>query len=124
VHGADGLDEISTAGYTKVSECRDGSVNTFYLHPGDAGLPKSAPDALKGGDAADNAVIANAVLAGERGGPRDVVLLNAGASLLVAGKATTIRDGIAMAAHAIDSGAAAATLRRLVACSREEAPVS
>jgi anthranilate phosphoribosyltransferase len=117
VHGADGLDEISTTGYTKVSECRDGSVNTFYLHPADAGLPKSAPEALAGGDAADNAAIARRVLAGERGGARDVVLLNAGASLLIAGRAATIRDGIAMAAEAIDSGAAARTLDRLVACS-------
>ena len=55
VHGADGLDEISTTGYTKVSECRDGVVQTFYVHPGDFGLPKAAPAALRGGDAADNA---------------------------------------------------------------------
>ena len=55
VHGADGLDEISTTGYTKVSEYRDGAVNTFYLHPADVGLPKAAPEALRGGDAAENA---------------------------------------------------------------------
>ena len=60
VHGADGLDEISTTGYTKVSECRDGAVNTFYVHPSDFGLPKAAPAALRGGDAADNAAIARA----------------------------------------------------------------
>src|SRR6478752_5230289 len=54
VHGADGIDEISTAGYTKVSECRDGTVNTFYLHPGDVGLPKAAPGSLKGASAHDN----------------------------------------------------------------------
>src|SRR5512145_2235257 len=64
VHGADGLDEISTTGYTKVSECRDGAVNTFYLHPSDVSIPKATPDALKGGDAADNARIARDVLAG------------------------------------------------------------
>lgn len=121
VHGADGLDEISTTGYTKISECRDGSVNTFYLHPGDVGLPKGASESLKGGDAADNAAIARAVLAGQRGGPRDVVLLNAGASLLIAGKAATIGDGIELAADAIDSGRAAAVLDRLVACSTEGA---
>jgi anthranilate phosphoribosyltransferase len=120
VHGADGLDEISTTGYTKVSECRDGRVNTFYLHPGDAGLNKSAPAALRGGDAPENAAIARAVLAGEPGAARDVVLLNAGASLLIAGRASTIREGIAAAAAAIDSGAAAAALDRLVACSRPE----
>ncbi|HWP99910.1 MAG TPA: anthranilate phosphoribosyltransferase, partial [Vicinamibacterales bacterium] len=62
VHGADGLDEISTTGYTKVSECRDGTVTTFYVHPADAGLPKATAAALAGGDAATNAAIARAVL--------------------------------------------------------------
>src|SRR5882724_11662646 len=75
VHGADGIDEISTSGYTKISECRDGSVKTFYLHPSDVGLPKSSPSALKGGDARENAAIIGRVLAGEPGAPRDVVLL-------------------------------------------------
>ena len=65
VHGADGLDEISTTGYTKVSECRDGAVNTFYLHPADVGLPQGAAGALRGGDARRNAAIARAVLTGE-----------------------------------------------------------
>src|SRR6476660_5798418 len=74
VHGADGLDEISTTGYTKVSECRNGAVNTFYLHPLDFGIAKAAPAALGGGDASDNAAIARAILAGERGAPRDIVL--------------------------------------------------
>jgi anthranilate phosphoribosyltransferase len=113
VHGADGLDEISTTGYTKVSECRDGAVNTFYLHPGDVGLSKAAPEALRGGDATVNAGIARRILAGTPGAPRDIVLLNAGASLLIAGKAATIPDGIAMAAEAIDSGAAGRVLDRL-----------
>jgi len=93
VHGADGLDEISTTGYTKVSECRDGAVNTFYLHPADLGLAKSAPDALKGGEAADNAAIARAILDGEPGPRRDIVLLNAGASLLVAERAARTLAG-------------------------------
>jgi anthranilate phosphoribosyltransferase len=113
VHGADGLDEISTTGYTKVSECRGGQVNTFYMHPADAGLPKSAPEALRGGDAAENAVIARAILAGDRGPRRDIVLLNAAASLLVAGKVTRVQEGIEMAADAIDSGRASAVLERL-----------
>jgi anthranilate phosphoribosyltransferase len=121
VHGADGLDEISTTGYTKVSECRDGRVNTFYMHPADVGLGKSAAGTLKGGDAADNVAIARAVLAGERGAPRDVVLLNAGASLLIAGRAATVREGIALAAEAIDSGRAAAVLETLVASSNQGA---
>jgi anthranilate phosphoribosyltransferase len=113
VHGADGLDEISTGGYTKVSECRDGEVNTFYLHPTDVGLTKSAPDALRGGNAEDNADIARKVLAGERGPQRDVVLLNAAAALLIAGRVTRIQDGLAMAAEAIDNGKAAAVLEDL-----------
>lgn len=114
VHGADGLDEISTTGYTKVSECRNGAVNTFYLHPGDVGIAKSAPAALRGGDATENAAISRAILSGQAGGPRDIVLLNAGASLLIAGKVATIPEGIAMAAEAVDSGRAALVLEQLV----------
>ncbi|MEI6667944.1 MAG: anthranilate phosphoribosyltransferase [Acidobacteriota bacterium] len=117
VHGADGLDEISTTGYTKVSESRGGAVNTFYLHPGDVGLPKAAPGALAGGDARVNAGIAREILGGRRGPARDIVLLNAGATLLVAGKAGTLRDGIARAAAAIDAGGAIGVLDRLVAAS-------
>src|SRR4029453_680419 len=104
VHGADGLDEISTTGYTKVSEYRDGAVNTFYLHPADVDLAKAAPEALRGGDATDNARIARGVLAGARGAPRDIVLLNAGASLLIAGAAQDVTAGIRLAAAALDSG--------------------
>jgi anthranilate phosphoribosyltransferase len=121
VHGADGLDEISTTGYTKVSECRDGAVNTFYLHPGDFGLSKSAPEALRGGDAVENAAIARAVLAGEPGARRDIVLLNAAAALLIAGTVGTIPDGLALAAEAIDTGGAAAVLERLVCLSADSA---
>jgi anthranilate phosphoribosyltransferase len=120
VHGADGLDEISTTGYTKVSECRNGAVNTFYVHPADVGLPKSAPEALRGGDAKDNAAIARAILGGAPGPQRDIVLLNTGASLLIAGKAAGIPEGIAMAAAAIDSGRAAAVLEALVRLSAAE----
>src|SRR4051794_28878881 len=119
VHGADGLDEISTTGYTKVSECRGGSVNTFYLHPADVGLPKSSAESLRGGDAGDNAAIARAILAGEPGPRRDIVLLNAGASLLIAGKASAVPEGIALAAEAIDSGRAAAVLDTLIATSQD-----
>ena len=114
VHGADGIDEISTTGYTKVSECRDGAVNTFYLHPADVGLPKATPESLKGGDAAENARIIERVLAGERGAPRDIVVLNAGASLFIAGAAPSIKEGMVRAAAAIDRGDAARTLAALV----------
>ena len=117
VHGADGLDEISTTGYTKVSECRDGAVNTFYVHPADVGLPKAPPEALRGGDAAANATIAKQILAGDRGPARDIVLLNAAASLLIAGAEPRLERGLSRAAEAIDSGRAAATLEKLAAVS-------
>ena len=114
VHGADGLDEISTTGYTKVSECRNGAVNTFYLHPSDVRLRKAAPAELRGGGPADNARIAGAILGGAPGAPRDIVLLNAGASLFIAGSAANLADGLQRAAEAIDSGRAADVLARLV----------
>jgi anthranilate phosphoribosyltransferase len=122
VHGADGIDEISTTGYTKVSECRDGTVNTFYLHPSDVGVPKAAPGALRGGSAAENAAMVRRVLDGAPGPARDVVLLNAGAALFIAGAADSLPDGMRRAADAIDRGAAARTLERLVAVSNAEAP--
>lgn len=114
VHGADGLDELSTTGYTKVSECRNNAVQTFYVHPTDFGLAKATPESLKGGDAATNAAIVQSVLAGAKGSPRDVVLLNAGAALFIAGDAETVRAGVARAAAVIDSGAAADVLQRLI----------
>jgi anthranilate phosphoribosyltransferase len=121
VHGADGLDEISTTGYTKVSECRGGAVNTFYVHPSDFQLPKAAPEALKGGESAENARIARAILAGEKGAPRDIVLLNAGVSLLIAGVVNTVPQGIARAAAVLDNGGAARVLERLVKTSNGKA---
>lgn len=123
VHGADGLDEISTTGYTKVSECRGGSVNTFYVHPADFRLPRAAPEALRGGEAGDNAALARRILAGEPGAPREIVLLNAGVSLLIAGSVATVSEGVERAAAAIDSGAAAAVLERLIAVSHAGGPV-
>jgi len=120
VHGADGIDELTTTGYTKVSECLNGAVNTFYLHPADVGLAKAPAGALRGGDAAENARIIERVLAGEQGAERDVVLLNAGAALFIAGAVASLRDGIARAAQAIDSGDAKRTLERLVAMSSAE----
>jgi anthranilate phosphoribosyltransferase len=117
VHGADGVDEISTTGYTKVSECRDGSVNTFYLHPADVGLPKANAAALAGGDAATNARIITRMLEGERGPARDIVLLNAGAALFVAGKTASIEEGIGRASQAIDRHDAKRKLDQLVSIS-------
>ena len=122
VHGADGLDEISTTGYTKVSECRDGAVNTFYLHPADVGLPKAAPrGAARRRRRATTPRIARAVLGGEPGAPRDIVLLNAGASLLIAGAGVDAsQDGLSARgggarqrrAAAASSSSCAASLER------------
>lgn len=121
VHGADGLDEVSTTGYTKVSECRDGQVNTFYLHPGDVGIPKAQPDALRGGDAPENAAIARAVLNGEPGAARDIVLLNTAAALLVAGRVADVKEGVKLGSDAIDSGRASSVLETLLRVSNTAA---
>jgi len=123
VHGADGIDEISTTGYTKVSECRGGAVHTFYIHPGDFGFAKALAEELKGGDAAVNAEMVRGVLDGRRGAPRDVVLLNAGAALFVAGRADSVAAGIKLAVAAIDEGAARATLDRMVSSSQQQPEV-
>ncbi len=120
VHGADGIDEISTTGYTKVSECRAGAVQTFYVHPSDFGIAKAAPGDLTGGDAAENATIVRRVLDGAPGAARDVVVLNAGAALFVAGRTESVAGGIALADAAVDSGAATATLGRMVRASHAE----
>ena len=121
VHGAEGIDEISIAGYTKVAECRDGAVHTFYIHPSEFGIAKSNGDAILGGDAAVNARIIRGVLAGRQGPARDVVLLNAGASLFVAGAAKSVREGVAQAAEAIDRGAAGHALDAMIRLSHADA---
>jgi anthranilate phosphoribosyltransferase len=120
VHGAEGLDEISTTGYTKVSECRAGSVNTFYVHPSEFGLKKASVAQLAGGDAAVNAQIAVDVLAGVPGPARDLVLLNAGAALFIAGRASSVGQGIHIAAEAIDSGRARQVLDGLARVSNRQ----
>jgi len=120
VHGADGIDEISTTGHTKVSECRDGSVNTFYIHPSDFGVAKASAGDLRGGDATDNAGIVRQILDGRPGAHRDVVALNAGAALFVAGKASSVAEGITLSHKAIDSGAARETLAAMARLSHAE----
>lgn len=124
VHGADGIDEMSTTGHTKISECRGGAVSTFYVHPSDFGIPKADGNDLKGADAPANAAILRAILDGETGPRRNVVLLNAGASLFVGGRAASVREGIERAAEAIDSGAARRKLEAMVAASKRELPLS
>jgi anthranilate phosphoribosyltransferase len=115
VHGSDGLDELTVTGPSQVAEWKDGAVTEFTVTPEDAGLARGSPAALKGGDAAENAEALRGVLGGIGGPYRDAVLLNAGASLLIAGRAATLREGAALAAHAIDSGAAKAALDSLIA---------
>ncbi len=117
VHGEDGLDEITTTAATRVAELRDGRIREFSITPEDAGLPYARPEDLKGGDPAHNAAALRALLDGQSGAYRDIVLINAAAALLVAGKALDLRAGVAMAADALDSGAAKATLDKLVSLS-------
>ncbi len=117
VHGAGGVDEISVAGKTKVAELKDGKVTTFEISPGDVGLPEAPLDAVRGGDATVNAAALRKLLDGEQSAYRDTVLLNAGAALVVAGKAKTLKDGVALAAASIDEGKAKARLEQLVAVS-------
>ncbi len=117
VHAADGLDELSTTGYTKVSECRDGLLRTFFVHPSMFGLAKASLEDLRGGDASQNAEVARAVLAGASGPVRDIVLLNAGAGLFIAGRASSVATGVAMAADAVDSRRAEKVLAQLVTVS-------
>ena len=121
VHGAGGLDEISTTGHTKVSECRGGAVHTFFIHPSQFGIAKARPEDLRGGDAVENAAIIRRVFQGEPGAARDIVVFNAGAALRVAGHASTVGEGIAMAAAALDSHAARRTLDLMAQASHAEA---
>ena len=113
VHGSDGLDEITTTGPTLVFSIRDGQVEEIAWTPEDFGAPRAAPEALKGGDAAANAQIARAVLSGCRDARRDVVLVNAAAALVAAGKAADLKEGMERAASSIDSGAAAGKVEAL-----------
>ena len=113
VHGSDGLDELTTTGPSMVAEWKDGKVECFTVHPGDAGLPISDAEGLKGGEAHHNAEALNRLLHGVKGAYRDIVVLNAAAALIVAGKVGDLRTGAQMAEQAIDSGAALAVLTSL-----------
>ena len=115
VHGADGLDELSTTGINRVSHLRDGGVKDFSLDPAELGLPGARLEDLRGGTAQENAQITQAILAGERGPRRDVVLLNAAAALVAGGVAGDFEGGLQRAAEAIDSGSAREKLEGLVA---------
>jgi anthranilate phosphoribosyltransferase len=118
VHGQGGLDEVSLSGPTRVAALERGAVRCFELTPADFGVEPADAAALRGGDTAENAAIARAILAGERGPRRDAVLINAGAALCVAGVASSPRDGADRARHAIDSGVARAKLEAWAAFGR------
>jgi anthranilate phosphoribosyltransferase len=106
VHGSDGLDEITTTGPTSAWEIRDGRVEARVLEPSDFAVQTATADDLRGGDRQVNLEIANAVLAGVRGAQRDIVLVNAAAALVAAGKAETFLEAMALGVVSIDSGAA------------------
>jgi anthranilate phosphoribosyltransferase len=117
VHGSDGLDEITLSGPTFVAALENGTLRSFEVTPEDAGLSRVGGDALKGGDAATNAVALQSVLDGMPSPFRDVALLNAAAALIVAGRASSLKEGVAIGRNSLDSGAAAAKLKHLIAVS-------
>jgi len=129
VHGSDGLDELTVTGPSQVAQLKDGQVTTFEITPADAGLPTHSAEDLKGGEPEYNAAALRGLLDGTPGAEgdkkfsayRDIVLLNAAAALIVAGKATDLKDGAAQAAQAIDSGAARATLETFAAITQGDA---
>jgi len=114
VAGSDGLDEITIAGPTKLSEYNSGRIETRHILPEDFGLPCAAGETLAGGDAEQNARLLIQFLDGAKNPLRDCILANASAALTAAGKAGEFREGVALSAESIDSGAAKRTLRTLV----------
>ena len=114
LHGSDGIDELTTTGPSTVVELKDGELRQFEVTSEDAGLARATLDDIKGGDAKANAKAMTEMLGGAAGPIRDIVLLNTAAALIVAERVENLRDGVAMAANAIDTGAARATLNKLI----------
>jgi anthranilate phosphoribosyltransferase len=114
VHGLDGLDEITITGPTRIAEVRDGRVHSYEVTPEEFGMNRSSLDDIAGGDAAENAGIIRDILGGKKSARRDVVLLNAAAALVAAGRGDHLAEALPLAATSIDSGAAASKLRALV----------
>jgi anthranilate phosphoribosyltransferase len=119
VHGGDGLDELTTTTSSHVAELKDGRIRTFDVSPEMVGLPMARPEDLIGGDAVANAEALQALLEAAPGPYRDIVLLNSAAALVVAEKAADLKEGVMLAAEAIDSGKARIVLRRLIAMTNE-----
>jgi anthranilate phosphoribosyltransferase len=122
VSSADGLDEMSTSGTTRVVEVDGGELSSYEVAPEDVGLARADGAALAGGRPEDNARTTRAIFAGEPGPQRDLAVLNAGAAIYVSGNVASLQDGVQAAQEAIDSGRATATLDRLVALTQELAP--
>jgi anthranilate phosphoribosyltransferase len=120
-YGEDGLDELTTTGLSRVFELKDGSVKAYELDPKDLGLGRSRPEDLRGGTPAENAALLAQVLDGEAGPRREVVVLNAAAAILAAGKSDTWPEAMAIARESLDSGRAKQTLTRLVETSKSPA---
>jgi len=119
VHGADGMDELSTTGASRVVELKNGAFTAFDVHPRDAGLPEAGISDLQAGTPEDAAIAMRALLRGERGAFRDIVLLNAAAAFIVAGRATNLLEGAALAAASIDAGRAEKALNALIDASAD-----
>ena len=113
IYGEGGIDEITTTGETLISELQDGKIENYAISPEDFGIERVSLDELKGGDSQTNVRIALSILYGEKGPKRDIVLLNAGAAIYVAGRTRSIKDGIKLAAESIDSGRAMEVLKKL-----------
>jgi anthranilate phosphoribosyltransferase len=122
VHGSDGLDEITTTGLTFAWSVENGQLKEQLLNPADFGLPAAKLSDLKGGDRTDNAVIIRSILAGALGPARNIVLANASAALVAAGKATDFRHGVSLAVTSVDSGAASMKLAMLAELTNRIAP--
>ena len=122
MHGGDGTDELSIAEDSHVAALQDGQITEFTIAPEDAGLSRHPFAAIVGGEPSHNAAAFRALLDGERGAYRDAVLLNAAAALVVAGRATDLRDGATIAARSLDSGAARASLTAMAAITGAPAP--
>jgi anthranilate phosphoribosyltransferase len=114
VHGLDGLDEITITGPTRIAEVREGAVRTYEVTPEEFGMKRGTLDDIGGGNAAANAGIIREILAGRKSHGRDVVLLNAAAALVAAGKADHLADALPLASKSIDCGAAAGKLEAMV----------
>lgn len=122
VHGADGLDELSTSGVNEITELRAGRLRNFQLSPEDLGLPRTSISAFRGGEPEENAKALRALLAGEKSAYRDVTLLNAAAALTIAGEGDELTENLQRASNAVDSGEAQRRLELLIALSGEDSP--